>query len=270
MQNRIGQSPQADLLKLKIASPSFFRSHVGRGVEAHHNGQTILVGQSALLEEHKVEMSKELQAHVEQHQQEGHTTLAVTHDGKTCGTICVSDQLRDKAEQAVTDLKNLGIDRVIMLTGDNQRVAMNIAGRAGIQDVAAGVMPDQKAARIETYKANGQKVAMVGDGVNDAPALATADVGMAMGVTGTDVAHEAAHIALMADDLSKVAFWVGLARRTIHIIKQGLVFALVYNVVMISTAMHGSLGLIGGAIAHQVSSVVVVLNSMRLLRYKGA
>src|ERR1051325_6605735 len=149
---------KAAFLKLKIASPSLFRSHVGRGVEAQHNGQTILVGQSALLQEHQVEMSKELRAHVEQHQREGHTTLAVTHDGKTCGTICVSDQLRDKAEQAVTDLKKLGIEKVVLLTGDNQRVAMNVAGQVGIEDVAAGVLPDQKAAKIETFKANGKKV----------------------------------------------------------------------------------------------------------------
>src|SRR5437870_5928414 len=125
---------------------------------------------------------------------------------------------------------------------------MNIAGKVGIQDVAAEVMPHQKAARIETYKATGQKVAMVGDGVNDAPALAVADVGVAMGVTGTDVAHEAADIALMADDLSKIAFAVGLSRRALAIIRQGLFFALFYNVAMVALAGTGHLHMIGGAI----------------------
>jgi P-type E1-E2 ATPase len=261
---------KADALKLQVSSPASFRSHAGRGVEAQHNGQRILVGQGSLLNEHKVEISREMQTHTDAHQQQGHTTLMVAHDGKTCGTICVSDQLRDKAENAVSDLKKMGIEKVVMLTGDNEKVALNIAGRVGIEHVSAGVLPEQKAARIDSFKANGQKVAMVGDGVNDAPALATADVGVAMGVNGTDVANEAAHIALMADDLSKVAFSVGLARRTIQIIKQGLVFALVYNVIMISTAMHGNLGLIGGAIAHQISSVAVILNSMRLLRYRAS
>ena len=261
---------KADAMNLNVAAPSEFRAHAGRGVEAKHNGQHILVGHSGLLQQNKVEIPQPMLAHVEEHQDQGHTTLLVTHDGKTCGTICVTDQLRDKAEHAVASLKKLGIEKVVMLSGDNRRVAMNIAGKVGIEDVAAEVLPEQKAARIESLRANGRKVAMVGDGVNDAPALATADVGVAMGVTGTDVANEAAHIALMADDLSKVAFSVGLARRSIRIIQQGLAFALIYNVIMVTTAMEGHLSLIGGAIAHQISSVAVILNSMRLLRYKGS
>jgi len=199
-------------------------------------------------------------------QREGYDTI-VAHDGQVCGTICVSDTVRTTAAEAVGQLKRLGIEKVVMLTGDNRRVAMDIAGKLGIDEVKAEVLPEQKAQHIEELRKRGG-VAMVGDGINDAPALAVADVGMAMGVTGTDVAHEAADIALMADDLSKIAFAVGLSRQALRLIKQGLWFALIYNVVMISAASSGHLGMIGGAIAHQFSSVLVILNAMRLLRYK--
>jgi len=147
---------------------------------------------------------------------------------------------------------------------------MEIAGKLGIDEVKAEVLPEQKAEQIESLKGSGRAggVAMVGDGVNDAPALAVADVGVAMGVSGTDMAHEAADIALMADDLSKIAFAVGLSRQTLRLIKQGLFFALIYNVTMISGAATGHLHMIGGAIAHQFSSVIVILNAMRLLRYR--
>ena len=155
-----------------------------------------------------------------------------------------------------------------MLTGDNHRVAMDIAGKLGIDEVQAEVLPEQKAQHIESLKSGRGGVAMVGDGINDAPALAVADVGVAMGVTGTDVAHEAADIALMADDLSKIAFAVGLSRQALKIIKQGLWFALLYNITMVTLAGSGHLHMISGAIAHQFSSLIVILNAMRLLRYR--
>jgi Cd2+/Zn2+-exporting ATPase len=178
--------------------------------------------------------------------------------------------VRTGAAQAIDDLKRLGIEKIVMLTGDNQRVAMDIAGKLGIDEVKAEVLPEQKAEHVESLKRTGRAggVAMVGDGINDAPALAVADVGVAMGVSGTDVAHEAADIALMADDLSKIAFSVGLSRAALRIIKQGLWFALLYNVAMVSFASSGHLGMIGGAIAHQCSSVLVIVNAMRLLRYR--
>jgi Cu+-exporting ATPase len=260
----------AESLGVVAVDPSSFESHHGRGVVAHHNGQRLVVGQRALMDQNAIGMSPALHTHMDKHHDEGHTTLVVAHDGRVCGTICVADTLRDRADEAIARLRTLGVERVVMLTGDNHRVAMNIAGKLGLDDVVAEVMPEQKAKHIESIKggARGRGVAMVGDGVNDAPALAVADVGIAMGVGGTDVANEAAHIALMADDLSKIAYAVGLSRRALRIIKQGLIFALVYNVVMVTLAATGQLGMIGGAIAHQVSSVVVILNAMRLLRYR--
>ena len=259
---------KAAALGLATADPSQFQAHHGRGVVAERNGQKLVVGQTGLMDDQAVAVSDALQAHMDEHHDEGHTTVVVAHDGKVCGTICVSDTVRAKADEAIRDLRGLGVEKVVMLTGDNQRVAMQIAGKLGLDEVMAEVLPEQKAEHIESLKQPGDGVAMVGDGINDAPALAVADVGIAMGVSGTDVAHEAADIALMADDLSKIAFAVGLSRHTLWIIKQGLIFALVYNVTMVTLASSGHLHMIGGAIAHQFSSVIVILNAMRLLRYR--
>jgi len=251
--------------------PTAFAAHLGRGVTAEHEGQKLVVGQKGLLAEHEVQLSDKLHAHVDEHHSEGHTIVVFAHDGKVCGTICVADTVRVRADDAIKELRTLGINNIVMLTGDNHRVAMRIGNALGVDEVKAEVLPEQKAEYIESLKrrspSNGG-VAMVGDGINDAPALAVADVGIAMGVTGTDIAHEAADIALMADDLSKIAFAVGLSRQALRVIKQGLWFALVYNIVMVSGAASGHLHMIGGAIAHQSSSIVVILNAMRLLRYR--
>jgi Cd2+/Zn2+-exporting ATPase len=261
---------KAQSLGLKTADPTSFKAHHGRGVVAQRGQQKLIVGQKRLMSEQDIHLSESVDDHVDEHHGEGHTIVVVAHDGKVCGTICVADTVRASAEDAIGALRGLGIEKIVMLTGDNRRVAMEIAGKLGIDEVKAEVLPEQKAEQIESLKGSGRAggVAMVGDGVNDAPALAVADVGVAMGVSGTDMAHEAADIALMADDLSKIAFAVGLSRQTLRLIKQGLFFALIYNVTMISGAATGHLHMIGGAIAHQFSSVIVILNAMRLLRYR--
>ena len=258
---------RADSMQLTVPDPTAFEAHHGEGVSARHNGQRILVGKRSLLERHDVTLDTRHGDHLAEHEAHGHTTLMVAHDGEVCGAICVSDEPRAQAGAAVAELRRLGIEKIVMLTGDNPRVARSIATPMGIADVEANVMPEGKAARIESLREAHGTVAMVGDGINDAPALATADVGVAMGVSGTDAAHDAADIALIADDLGKVAFAVGLSRHTLRVIHQGLVFALLFNVVMISSAMHGFISLIGGAVAHQISSLVVILNAMRLLGY---
>jgi Cd2+/Zn2+-exporting ATPase len=250
------------------ADPAEFAVHHGRGVTARHHGQRLVVGHAGLLTDEAVPLSAELRAHVEEHHATGHTTVLVAHDDQVCGTICIADTVRATARDAIRDLRELGIENIVMLTGDNQRVALHIAGQVGVDQVRAEVLPEQKADHVAALKntPRGPGVAMVGDGINDAPALAVADVGIAMGVAGTDVAHEAADVALMADDLAKIGFAVRLSRRAVRIIRQGLFFALAYNLIMITGAASGHLHMIGGAIAHQASSVIVILNAMRLLR----
>ena len=257
---------KAGALGVPASDPHRFESHP-RGVVAEHNGQQLVVGRQDHLTAQSIVLTDAHRAHVDGHHAAGHTTVVVAHDGQVCGTICVADTVRAEAAAAVRDLRQLGIEKIVMLTGDHRQVALEIAGSLGIDEVHAEVLPAQKSAHITTLQKAGP-VAMVGDGVNDAPALAVADVGMAMGVTGTDVAHAAADIALLSDDLSKIAFSVGLSRHALKIIRQGLWFALAYNVTMVTLAGTGHLHMIGGAIAHQFSSVLVILNAMRLLRYR--
>ena len=259
---------KAGALGITAVDPRRFESHP-RGVVAEHNGQQLVVGRQDHLTAQSVALTDAQHTHLNEHHAAGHTTVVVAHDGQVCGTICVADTVRAEAAAAVRDLRQLGIEKIIMLTGDHRQVALEIAGAIGIDEVHAEVLPDQKSTLITTLQKTGP-VAMVGDGVNDAPALAVADVGMAMGVTGTDVAHAAADIALLSDDLSKIAFSVGLSRHALKIIRQGLWFALAYNVTMVTLAGTGHLHMIGGAIAHQFSSVLVILNAMRLLRYRPA
>ncbi|MCX7886626.1 MAG: HAD-IC family P-type ATPase, partial [Verrucomicrobiae bacterium] len=270
---KLSSHPVAAAIRNKVGDvpdPGRFQSHHGRGVIAEHNGQRLVVGQPSLLAEQQVPLSEAHHAHLAEHHEAGHTTVLVAHNGKVCGTICIADTVRGTAKAAIAKLRALGIERIVMLTGDHRRVALQIGRALGVDEVKAEVLPEQKAEHVESLKsgARGRGVAMVGDGVNDAPALAIADVGIAMGVGASDVAHEAADIALMADDLEKVAFAVGLSRQAVRIIRQGLVFALVYNVAMISAAAGGHLHMVGGALAHQASSLVVILNAMRLLRYR--
>jgi len=190
--------------------------------------------------------------------------LIVAHDGDVCGSISISDQLRGDAKEAVAFLKKAGIKKVAMLTGDNQRTGEAIAREASIDEVYAEMLPEDKLQKVKELQAQGEKVAMIGDGINDAPALAAADIGIAMG-RGADVAIETADIALMKDELKKVSFAVRLSRRALNNIRQNLIFAIVFNFAMVALSAGGIITMIVGAILHQVSSLAVILNSVRLL-----
>jgi Cd2+/Zn2+-exporting ATPase len=166
-------------------------------------------------------------------------------------------------------LKQAGIERVVMLTGDNERVAAAIAERAGVDEFHAGLLPQDKVTVLKSIQQRYGPVAMVGDGVNDAPSLATADIGIAMGGAGTDVAIETADVVLMSDDLHKIPFAIGLARHAKRVVWQNLTFALAVIVILVASAFGANLALPLGVVGHEGSTVIVVLNGLRLLAYRA-
>ncbi|WP_285859102.1 heavy metal translocating P-type ATPase [Paenibacillus sp. MER 99-2] len=251
---------------IALSQSDQFENIPGYGVRARVQGQEILVGTRRLLADAKVNVPDGTVAQMNQLEEQGRTAMLVAIDGVWAGIVAVADTIKETSREAVARLQAMGID-VIMITGDNERTARAVAEQAGIRNVLAEVLPEGKAAEVKKLQANGRKVAMVGDGINDAPALATADIGMAIG-TGTDVAMEAADITLMRGDLNSIADAIEMSRRTMGNIKQNLFWALGYNVIGIPIAAVGFLApwLAGAAMAF--SSVSVVLNALRLQRMK--
>ncbi len=252
-----------------LAPAQHFAAVVGQGIAATVEGQQVLVGTPRLLAGAQVAVSPEAQATLEQLQRQGKTAVLVAADGLLLGVIGVADTLKPGAAAAVAELQRMGV-QVVMLTGDNQCTAQAIARQAGIREVHAEVLPQDKAAAVQRLQQGGQVVAMVGDGINDAPALAQADVGIAMG-TGTDVAMEAADMTLLHGDLQRVPQAIRLSQRTLHTIRWNLFWAFIYNVIGIPLAAGVFYPLLGwqlspifAAAAMAFSSVFVVSNSLRL------
>jgi Cu+-exporting ATPase len=257
---------------LALSDVEGFEAFPGRGVRGRVEGRVVLLGNVRCMEESRIE-ARELVEEAEALATRGRTPMFVAVDGRAAGVVAVADTLKERSVEAVRALHRLGVE-VMMLTGDNQRTAAAIAAQAGIDGVLAEVLPERKAEEIRKLQAGGKVVAMVGDGINDAPALAQADVGIAIG-TGTDVAMEASDITLIRGDLTGVVAAIELSRRTMRTIKQNLFWALVYNVLGIPVAAGVLYPLFGmlldpmlASAAMALSSVSVVSNSLRLRRFR--
>ena len=257
---------------LDLLPVSHFEAIVGRGLSAQVEGRQLLVGNESLMKEKNIDSSA-FQEQLLELSQEGKTAMFVAVDGQLAGIIAVADEMKSSSLSAVQELQSMGLE-VIMLTGDREETATAIAQKAGIQKVIAGVLPDGKAAAIKNLQEAGKKLAMVGDGINDAPALVQADVGIAIG-SGADVAIESADVVLMHSDLQDVVKAIKLSQATIRNIKENLFWAFAYNTLGIPIAM-GLLHLFGGpllnpmlaGLAMSLSSVSVVVNALRLGRFK--
>ncbi|MCJ7497487.1 MAG: heavy metal translocating P-type ATPase, partial [candidate division Zixibacteria bacterium] len=256
---------------IELKEPGEFNAISGFGIEAKIDNKKILLGNQKLLEERKLEI-KDLIPRGEELAQDGKTPIYLSIDGKISAIIAVADTLKENSKKAVEELHKLGLE-IVMLTGDNRRTAEAIAKKAGIDRVISEVLPEDKVNAVRKLQEEGKIVAMVGDGINDAPALAQADIGMAIG-TGTDVAMEASDITLIKGDLSGVVTAIKLSKRTIKIIKQNLFWAFIYNVLGIPIAaglLYPFFGILLNPMiasaAMAFSSVSVVSNSLRLRRF---
>lgn len=250
---------------IEIQDPLSFEAIPGYGVKATVQERELLVGTRKLMNQHKVNIDTALEE-MTNLEREGKTAMLVALDGKYAGMLAVADTIKATSKEAVSRLKEMGLE-VMMITGDNRQTAQAIGMQAGIEHVIAEVLPEGKAEEVKKLQQQGKKVAMVGDGINDAPALALADIGMAIG-TGTDVAMEAADITLMRGDLMSIADAIEMSRKTISNIKQNLFWAMGYNTLGIPIAAVGLLAPWVAGAAMAFSSVSVVLNALRLQRVR--
>ncbi|WP_019812648.1 heavy metal translocating P-type ATPase, partial [Saccharomonospora saliphila] len=233
----------------------------GRGADATVDGRRISVGRVDNTEADS--RTAEALAAIES---AGATPVAVLEDGRTLGLFGVADELRPETATAVRELRELGVERTLMLTGDRERVATAIADKVGIDTVRAGLMPHDKSTAIGESRTQGGSVVMVGDGVNDAPALASSDVAVVMGAAGTDVAMETADVALMSDDLTKLPYTVRLARRANRVIAQNVTVSLIVIFLLVIAALTGAFNLTQGVLINEVFALVIIANGLRLLR----
>ena len=258
--------------KIELEDATGFAAIAGHGIEAEVKGHDVLVGNAALMEDKGLQLDG-FQRSAELLSKQGKTPVFVTVDGQPVAVVGIADTIKDGSREAISQMRRMGLE-VVMLTGDNRRTAEAIGAEAGVDRVLAEVLPEDKAREVKRLQEEGRTVAMVGDGINDAPALAQADVGIAIG-TGTDVAMEAADITLMSGDLRGVVTSIALSRRTIKIIKQNLFWAFIYNMLLIPVAAGALYPFFGilldpmlAAGAMGLSSVTVVTNSLRLRRFR--
>ncbi|HAF48635.1 MAG TPA: heavy metal translocating P-type ATPase [Anaerolineaceae bacterium] len=249
----------------RLPTADTFDTCTGRGVRATYDGNEVGVGSKVLMSELGVKITSEVDVILTRLKSDGKTAVLVSHNDAAAGVVGVADKLREDAPKMVRSLKKAGMGKVVMLTGDDQRTASAIAKEAGIDEVYAELLPEDKLMAIRELQSEGHVVAMVGDGINDAPALAAADIGIAMGAAGTDIAIETADIALMADDLMKLPEAIKLSKATLSNIRQNVILALATVTGLLLGVIFGAVHMSGGMLIHEISVLLVILNGMRLL-----
>jgi len=251
--------------RIDLDAPREFQEAAGRGVSARVGDEKVMVGRSKWLTEHGVDMS--ITKDPEYAEPEGVSLLYVSRGGKCLGWIGLEDRTRAEAREAIDQLRVLKIRNVSMVTGDKWSVARRVSAEMGCTEVQAEVLPEGKLTFVDELKKRGHKVAVVGDGVNDAPMLAAGDLGIAMGAAGSDVAINSASIALMNNDLKRLPFLIRLSRATTRVVWQNILFGVLFIVVTMTLAIWGPLKPVAAAIAHVLATAIVIFNSARLVRF---
>jgi heavy metal translocating P-type ATPase len=247
---------------LEVPDPDEFKVEIGQGVIARWQGQDITVGKEEFLRGNGVSLPPEIQRGVATQTEQGRTAILVARGTQAMGMIAVADEVRPETRQAIAALHRvMGNRNITMLTGDNSQVAAAVAREIGVDHFQAGLLPEQKQAFVKELQAAGHTVGMIGDGINDAPALALADVGIAMGAAGTDVAIETADVTLMNDDLSGVADFMWMSRKVLRRIKLNLFFSIIYNAVGLGLGSLGMLTPVMAVVFQEAGCVTVVLSS---------
>ena len=258
---------RAGLEQTELEEGDEFEVLPGRGVRTRWEGHEVLVGSRVLLRDRGVEVSSENEMLLGSHVGRAETEVYVAHQGRLVGVIAVSVQVRPEAKAALSQLRHAGVSRLVMLTGDLESVAGHVASSVGVTEWRSRLLPEDKFEAIRKMRAAGRRVAMVGDGINDASALAIADVGFAMGAAGSDVAVETADVALASDNLRHVADVIHISRRTMSVVRQNYSLALGVNSIGLYLAAAGSINPIIAALLHNLSTILVVFNSSRLIAY---
>ena len=247
---------------------SDFEMIIGKGVKAYLNGSKVYAGNEEFLNSLDIVVPKEfMDTNISKYLNIGATAIYLVKDERLMGAVLLSDILRDDAADLINQLDKLGVSSTL-LTGDNKNAAENIASNVGINDLRYNCLPEDKISKIREFQSTNKKVAMIGDGINDAPALRQADIGISMGGVGSDISIEASDVCLVSDDIKYIPHLLALSRKTIKTINIGIGFALGLNIIATAMAAFGYLGPIGGAFVHNIGSVIVIIYSSMLLRFK--
>ena len=252
---------------LLTTTPENFEVLPGHGILAHIDGREVIIGHR-MLKVKEVTAPVEVQHRIDELEAGGHTIVPVAIDRKLAGLMVISDSVRPESKEAVANIKRLGIRETVLISGDNAAVAEAIGKELGVDKVYAETLPEQKLELISAYQSKGMKVAYVGDGVNDAPALAKADIGIAMGSVGTNVAMETADIVLLTDKIERIPYLIDLSRVGLDVIRNNVIFSMSMNVLSVVLSIFGIIGPVVGAVMHEASALPVVANSARLIGRK--